>query len=94
MSLITPTLSTSVVILASGMPCHGPGSRHVAWAETVERGESAPEDPGSGLVVRLRDLDDPYWSYDERGIARRNPRRRRAGHSRRDVSGALSVLLP
>jgi len=74
--------------------CHGPGSRHVAWAEVVERGERAPEDPGTGLIVRLKDLDDPYWSFDETGIARRTPERTSQTqletcgrcHSRRSVS--------
>jgi tetratricopeptide (TPR) repeat protein len=74
--------------------CHGPGSRHVAWAEAVEKGEPAPEDPGTGLIVRLKDLDEPYWSFDETGIARRTPARtsdtqvEACGrcHSRRSVS--------
>jgi hypothetical protein len=45
--------------------CHGPGSRHTAWAEAVERGEKAPADPATGLVMRLGDRDDPAWSFDE-----------------------------
>jgi tetratricopeptide (TPR) repeat protein len=34
--------------------CHGPGSRHVAWAEIPAMGRPATE--GFGLVVRTRDL--------------------------------------
>ncbi len=74
--------------------CHGPGSRHAAWGEAVERGEPAPGDPATGLVVRLRDTDNPAWSFDEAGIARRMPERTSQTqvescarcHSRRSVS--------
>ena len=50
--------------------CHGPGSRHVAWAEAAEaRGEALEGDPG--LVVRFGERRSRHWEMDEeRGIAR------------------------
>jgi hypothetical protein len=49
--------------------CHGPGSRHVAWAEEAERRETEPQgDPG--LVVRFDERRHRSWKMDmERGIA-------------------------
>jgi Flp pilus assembly protein TadD len=49
--------------------CHGPGSRHVAWAERAEaRGEDPKGDPG--LVVRFDERRSRSWKMDmERGIA-------------------------
>jgi tetratricopeptide (TPR) repeat protein len=46
--------------------CHGPGSHHVAWAETREArygSDPAPvaEDDNMGLVKRLRDRDGGQW---------------------------------
>ena len=41
--------------------CHGPGSRHVAWAE-ARRGGGAPDDPRHGLVVALEDGFNRAWS--------------------------------
>jgi predicted CXXCH cytochrome family protein len=53
--------------------CHGPGSRHLAWAGKVPRDEA---DAGKGLVVRLGSGDGGSWVMDgERGIARRTPPR-------------------
>jgi Flp pilus assembly protein TadD len=58
--------------------CHGPGSRHVAWAKT--RGARAPapgkerrgDDGAAGLTVRLRARRDAVWQMDAAtGIARR-----------------------
>ena len=38
--------------------CHGPGSRHVAWAREIERTDADyPLDDPRGLVVRLKDRD-------------------------------------
>jgi tetratricopeptide (TPR) repeat protein len=50
--------------------CHGPGSRHVAWAEAAKaRGRVPGGDPG--LVVRFLERRDRTWEMDtERGIAR------------------------
>ncbi len=49
--------------------CHGPGSRHVTWAEKAEaRGREAEGDPG--LVVRFDERRGRHWKMDvERGIA-------------------------
>ena len=48
--------------------CHGPGSRHVQWAEAGGEGESE-------LLVRLRS-DEPSWVMDvETGLAEREPPR-------------------
>ncbi|MCP3981808.1 MAG: tetratricopeptide repeat protein [bacterium] len=43
--------------------CHGPGSRHVEWAERLERSGRGRADRSMGLVVRLK--DDAYWIVDE-----------------------------
>ncbi len=58
--------------------CHGPGSRHVGWARHVEglEGEALEAAWGdAGLVVQLGERDDPVWTFDETGIARRQPAR-------------------
>ncbi|MGH7644884.1 MAG: tetratricopeptide repeat protein [Gemmatimonadales bacterium] len=50
--------------------CHGPGSRHVAWARRGDTGQDA------GLVARLGDREPAGWVFDSRtGIARRDPAR-------------------
>lgn len=47
--------------------CHGPGSRHVAWAENPRGG-----DPAKGLTHLLGDQSDGKWEIDpETGNARR-----------------------
>jgi tetratricopeptide (TPR) repeat protein len=50
--------------------CHGPGSRHVAWAQAAEaRGRKPEGDPG--LQVRFTERRSRHWTMDlERGIAR------------------------
>jgi Flp pilus assembly protein TadD len=50
--------------------CHGPGSRHVAWARAASlRGRRPEGDPG--LVVRFHERRGRTWEMDEaRGIAR------------------------
>jgi Flp pilus assembly protein TadD len=50
--------------------CHGPGSRHVAWAEAAKARGGAPQgDPQ--LVVRFKERQSRTWEMDvERGIAR------------------------
>ncbi len=56
--------------------CHGPGSRHAAWAREVEAlgvDERAEAEDDMGLVVRLADSDNPAWPFDEAGVARRVP---------------------
>src|SRR5215472_6377852 len=50
--------------------CHGPGSRHVAWARSRDQG--GPYDPMIGLTNRLRSTDHGHWEMNpETGIARR-----------------------
>jgi predicted CXXCH cytochrome family protein len=41
--------------------CHGPGSRHVAWAQPGSR-ERSVTDPLRGLVVSLRDAPGNRWA--------------------------------
>ena len=48
--------------------CHGPGSRHVAWAE------SGDDDGESGLVIEFRDRRGVEWVSDATtGIPKRTP---------------------
>jgi Flp pilus assembly protein TadD len=44
--------------------CHGPGSEHVVWANTIRKG--AVREPGDamGLTVRLKDPDRGTWTMD------------------------------
>ncbi|HXV62596.1 MAG TPA: tetratricopeptide repeat protein [Vicinamibacteria bacterium] len=52
--------------------CHGPGSRHVAWAETEEGNRPAQ----NGLTVSLSDDDGGTWMMDmETGLSTRSPAR-------------------
>src|SRR6266540_2581160 len=52
--------------------CHGPGSRHVAWAKARPATARRGDDDAVGLVVRLRDRRDAVWRMDAAtGIARR-----------------------
>jgi tetratricopeptide (TPR) repeat protein len=54
--------------------CHGPGSRHVAWAEAVAAGGARGGD--DGLTVRLRDPAPARWTFAEgAAIAHREPPR-------------------
>jgi len=41
--------------------CHGPGSRHVEWADAVARKETPPEVEHFGLAVRLEDPGRDTW---------------------------------
>ena len=57
--------------------CHGPGSRHVKWAETAQAGGVSQEDAGVGLFVQLKDNDEAVWSFvGDTGIAKRSKPRR------------------
>jgi predicted CXXCH cytochrome family protein len=40
--------------------CHGPGSRHVAWAANSKRSD----DPTHGLVFRLADHSSAVWTFE------------------------------
>ena len=72
--------------------CHGPGSRHVAWADSMALGESARQEDRALPVALAR--DGAKWSFaDGAPIAQRSaPRRSRAEidacgacHARRSV---------
>jgi Flp pilus assembly protein TadD len=45
--------------------CHGPGSRHIEWAEQVELGLQPEAIPDLGLVIRLKDRDNATWIFDQ-----------------------------
>jgi predicted CXXCH cytochrome family protein len=44
--------------------CHGPGSRHLAWAEAKQAGKPWNEDENKGLTVRLDERRDVAWTVD------------------------------
>ncbi len=53
--------------------CHGPGSRHVAWAEHQPGWEPLDNDPAKGLVVRFNERAGVQWVLDAKtGNAQRN----------------------
>ncbi|MFB3143430.1 MAG: tetratricopeptide repeat protein [Candidatus Methylomirabilales bacterium] len=53
--------------------CHGPGSRHVKWAEAVGRGERHPDEAQKGLDVQLKDPQGGVWKLDPKsGVAKRS----------------------
>ena len=52
--------------------CHGPGSRHVAWARSKQAGSPLPAEVKDGLVAWLDATDRGTWAMNEQtGIARR-----------------------
>jgi predicted CXXCH cytochrome family protein len=53
--------------------CHGPGSRHVVWAEHQPGWELLDKDPAKGLVVRFNERAGVQWALDANtGNARRS----------------------
>jgi hypothetical protein len=50
--------------------CHGPGSRHLAWAEATKTGQSAA-DATRGLSARLEERRDVTWVANARPAMRR-----------------------
>lgn len=44
--------------------CHGPGSRHLAWAQAKQAGKPWNEDGNKGLTVRLDERRDVAWTVD------------------------------
>ena len=56
--------------------CHGPASRHVAWADAAARGEKDSSIADFGLVARLRIGEEARWVFDDGAtIAHRVPPR-------------------
>jgi predicted CXXCH cytochrome family protein len=55
--------------------CHGPGSRHLAWAEAIKAGKPASDDGNKGLSVRFDERHDVIWVPNAAGNAvRSHPR--------------------
>jgi tetratricopeptide (TPR) repeat protein len=53
--------------------CHGPGSRHVAWAEAARSGRRYDRSDDMGLTVTLRERRGAQWTIDSSsGTARRS----------------------
>jgi len=53
--------------------CHGPGSRHVEWAQAASRSDKSQYEGRKGLVVRLKDPNSGTWNFDmEAGTAQRS----------------------
>jgi tetratricopeptide (TPR) repeat protein len=53
--------------------CHGPGSRHVAWAQAVRPGRTYDSTVDKGLTVVLRERRGVQWAIDSgSGNAKRN----------------------
>jgi tetratricopeptide (TPR) repeat protein len=53
--------------------CHGPGSKHIEWADHVDRGGNPDAYPDMGLVIRLKDIDQATWVFDmQTGTAKRS----------------------
>jgi tetratricopeptide (TPR) repeat protein len=44
--------------------CHGPGSEHVAWANTISKGAKPEPGDAMGLIVRLKDPDRGTWTMN------------------------------
>jgi tetratricopeptide (TPR) repeat protein len=53
--------TTSTDVNVNCEACHGPGSRHVAWAQSEER----VDEPSWGLVFRLADRASAQWVFNE-----------------------------
>jgi predicted CXXCH cytochrome family protein len=62
--------------------CHGPGGRHVAWADAVARDPARRDDTDNGLLVDLADRDGAAWLVD---VKSGNPRRSEPRTSRKQI---------
>jgi hypothetical protein len=52
--------------------CHGPGSRHAAWAKSAAKAHASDTSDRMGLTNWLKPTDNGYWEMNlETGIARR-----------------------
>ena len=55
--------------------CHGPGSRHQAWAAAIKAGKSVTDDGSKGLSVRLDERHGVTWAPNAAGNSvRSHPR--------------------
>ncbi|MGH7305889.1 MAG: tetratricopeptide repeat protein, partial [Candidatus Rokuibacteriota bacterium] len=52
--------------------CHGPGSRHIAWAGATRPGQTYDERDAKGLTVHLRERRGAQWTIDASGNAKRS----------------------
>lgn len=52
--------------------CHGPASRHLAWAQTSGKTADAKTDPSRGFAVRLDERKDVTWPMNGNGQAHRS----------------------
>ena len=58
--------------------CHGPGSEHVRWAESVEKGD-VTTGLATGLLVQLKEGEEGEWVINPAtGLAKRDPPRKDA----------------
>jgi tetratricopeptide (TPR) repeat protein len=62
--------------------CHGPGSRHVAWAGTTRPGQTDGQRDRKGLTVDLRERQGVRWDVDAS-----------SGNAKRSVPRATAVEL-
>jgi tetratricopeptide (TPR) repeat protein len=46
--------------------CHGPGSKHAAWAERAKQDPAKKNDADKGMVVDLSDRDGGSWVIDDK----------------------------
>ena len=44
--------------------CHGPGSKHIIWARSVEKGKRIKTDNMMGLLVQLKDPNKGTWIFN------------------------------
>jgi predicted CXXCH cytochrome family protein len=62
--------------------CHGPGSRHLAWAEANKAGKSAATNETMGLSARLDERRDVTWALN---VATGNAARSRPRAAEREI---------
>ena len=62
--------------------CHGPGSRHVAWAGAIRPGQKYDANDSKGLTAALRERRGAQWTIDPT-----------SGNARRNVPRATAVEL-